>query len=83
MAAYSVQRARHEGETHRFCAELGQCGVHHTHGQAEHRDFDIGIPQAMQFKTSNGRKQDCNRAEDQAMGMTRSGLTKESSRNYP
>jgi hypothetical protein len=76
MAAYSVQRARHEGGTHRFCTDLGQCGVHYTHGHTEHRDFDIGIPQAMQFKTSNGRKQDCNRAEDQAMGMTRSGLTK-------
>ena len=44
MAAYSVQRARHEGETHRFCADLGQCGIHHPHGQAEYRDFGVGIP---------------------------------------
>ena len=35
MASYSAQRASHERETHRFCADLRQRGVDHTHGQAE------------------------------------------------
>jgi hypothetical protein len=77
MTAYSVQRAGHESETHRFCADLRQCGIHHTHGQAEHCDFARGIPQAVPFKTSNGRKQDCDHTEDQSMGITQSRLTKE------
>jgi hypothetical protein len=30
MAAHSVQRARDERETHRFCSDLRQCGIHHA-----------------------------------------------------
>src|SRR5271169_5953732 len=77
MAAYSVQRARDEGETHRLRADLCQSRIHHAHGKAEHCDFGGGIPQTMQFKTGNGRKQACNHKEDQAVGITQFGLTKE------
>jgi hypothetical protein len=77
MAAYSVQRASHERETYRFCANFRQSRIHHAHGQAEHRDLGRGIPQAMPFKTSNGRKQARNHTEHQAMGITQSRLTEE------
>ena len=77
MATHSVQRAGYEGQTHRFDADLGQCGIHHAHGQAEERTFGNGIPRTVPLKSSNGRKQACNHAEDQAMGITRSRLTEQ------
>src|ERR1700733_14240937 len=80
MAAYSVQRARHEGETYRLPADLRQSGIHHAHGHSEHRDFDKEIPKAMLFKNSNGCKQACNHQKNQAVGVMQSGLTKEGSK---
>jgi hypothetical protein len=80
MVTDSVQSASHEGETHWLSANLRQSRIHHAHGQAEHRNFGIGIPQAMQFKTGNNRKQGGNCSEHQAMGMTQSRLTQEGSR---
>src|SRR5437868_9715276 len=77
MATYSAQHARHECETHRLCAYLRKCRIHHAHGQAEHRDLGGDVSRCMPFKTSNGREQDCNDAEYQAMGITRFGLTEE------
>ena len=80
MAAYSVQRARHEGETYRFPSDLRQSRIHHAHAHSEHRDFDKDHPMAMLFKNSNGCKQASNHKKNQAVGVTQSGLTKESSK---
>src|ERR1700733_2686310 len=79
MAAYSVQRARHERETHRFPSDLRQNRIHHVHAHSEHRDFGKDIPSALPFKNSNGCKQACNHKKNQAAGVTQSGLTKEGS----
>src|SRR6202020_3509399 len=80
MAAYSVQRARHEGETYRFPSDLRQSRIHHAHAHSEHRDFEKDHPMAMLFKNSNGCKQACNHKKNQAVGVTQSGLTKEGSK---
>src|ERR1700739_2973596 len=80
MAAYSVQRARHEGETYRLRANLRHSRIHHAHGHSDHRDFDKDIPRAMLFKNSNGCKQGCNHEKSHAVGVTQSGLTKEGSK---
>jgi hypothetical protein len=77
MIAYSVQRSSHERQAHRFDADLRQCGIQHAHGQAERRNFGSGIPRAMPFKTSDGRKHACDYAEDQAMGIAQSRLTEQ------
>src|ERR1700758_5126427 len=79
MAAYSVQRARHEGETYRLPADLRQSRIHHAHAHSEHCDFDKDIPTAMLFKNSNRCQQECNHKKHQAVGVTQSGLTKEGS----
>src|SRR6202035_4263608 len=79
MAAHSVQRARHKGETYRFPSDLRQSRIHHAHADSEHRDFDKDHPMAMQFKNSNGCKQARNHKKNRAVGVTRSGLTKEGS----
>ncbi len=80
MAAYSVQRARHESKTYRLPADLRQGRIHHAHGHSEHRDFDKDIPMAMLFKNSNGCKQACNHKKCHPVGVAQSGLTKESSK---
>src|ERR1700690_2029647 len=80
MAAYSVQRAGHEGETYRLPADLGQSRIHHAHAYSEHRDFDKDHPMAVLFKNSNGCKQACNHKKNQAVGVTQSGLAKEGSK---
>jgi hypothetical protein len=77
MAAYSVQRASHKSGTHRLRADLGQSRIRHSHGHAEHRDLDSGIRKAMPFETSNNRNQASDGKEDQAVGITQFGLTKE------
>src|ERR1700685_828570 len=77
MAAYSVQRSSHKGNTHRLRADLGQSRIRHAHGHAEHRDLGSGIRKAMPFKTSNSGKQPSDDKEDQAVGITQFGLTKE------
>src|ERR1700722_19213848 len=80
MAAYFVQRSRHEGETYRLPADLRYSRIHHSHGNSEKRDFNKDIPRAMLFKSSNGCKQACNHKKSQAVGVTQSGLTKEGSK---
>jgi hypothetical protein len=80
MASYSVQRARHEGETYRLPADLRQSRIHCAHGHSEHRDFDKDIPMAMLFNNNNGCKQACNHKKSQAVRVPQSGLTKEGSK---
>ena len=74
--SYSAERASHERKADRFRSDLRQSRIHHTHGQAEHRDLGGDISRAMPFKTGNGRQQTGNHTEDQAMGIAPPGLGK-------